>query len=104
MKLELSIMKHYNDGGLARVTREDTADKIQEGENIFVINEESCFFQAAKRRDISLSGSANDAFAASVLLVMYQSMYHQPCYIKFLYKPDKLPSKMIYKKTKQKMF
>ena len=42
----------YNDGGLARITREDTADNIEERKNIFLVNKESRFFQAAKTLDI----------------------------------------------------
>ena len=75
----------YNDGGLERITCEDTAHKMQERKNIFIVNKESLLFQAAKRFDFSLSGSTYDVFAADVF-------YHQSCYIKFLIKPVKLPS------------
>ena len=30
----------YDDGGLARITRKDTADKIEEQKNIFLVNKE----------------------------------------------------------------
>ena len=50
------------------------------------MDKESRFFQADKRLDISLNGSANDVFAADVF-------YRQSCYIKFIIKPVKLPSK-----------
>ena len=56
----------YNDGGLARIKREDTADKIQERKSNFIGNKESCFFPAAKRLDILLSGSAHNVFAANI--------------------------------------
>ena len=60
-----------NDGGIARVTREDIAD-IQERKNIFIMNKESHFFQDAKRLDILLSGSTLDVFTIAVF-------YHQSC-------------------------
>ena len=61
-----------NKGSIARVTREDIADKIQERKNVFIINKESHFFQAAKRLDILSSGSTHDVFAIAVF-------YHQSC-------------------------
>ena len=83
----------YNNGGLAKITCEDTADKTEEQKNIFVVNKESRFFQAAKRLDILLSGSAHDVFSAGVF-------YHQSCYIRFFVKPVKLPSRGDLQKSK----
>ena len=62
------------------------SDKIKERKNIFIVDKESQFFQADKRLDILLNGSAYDVFAADVF-------YRQSCYIKFIIKPVKLPSK-----------
>ena len=75
-----------NDGGVARITREGMSDKIKERKNIYIVDKESQFFQADKRLDILLNGSAYDVFAADVF-------YRQSCYIKFIIKPVKLPSK-----------
>ena len=84
----------YTNGGLARITREDTAHKIQERKNIVIANAESRFFQAAQRLNILLSGSAHDVFAADIF-------YHQSCYIKFVIKPVKQQPKDVLEKNKR---
>ena len=75
----------YKEGGLAKVTLGDTAEKIIERKNIFLQEKESRFFDAAKRLRILLSGSSYDIYAADIY-------YHQSCYIKFVIKPVQTPT------------
>ena len=67
----------YDDGGLTKITREDTADNIKKRKNVFIVNRESRFVLAAKRLDILSSGNAHVVFASDVF-------YHQSSCIKFL--------------------
>ena len=70
----------YNEGGLQRCTRDDTASKILSRKSAFLHDKVNRYYDAAKRLDILLSGSARDIFAADIF-------YHQSCYIKFVIKP-----------------
>ena len=69
----------YNEGGLQRCTRDDTASKLLARRNAFLYEKANRYYVAAKRLDILLSGGAHDIFAADIF-------YHQSCYIKFVVK------------------
>ena len=64
--LELRKEAFCKVGKVARIKPKDTPVKRQEWKNIFIMNKESCFFQASKTLDILLNGSAHDVFAADV--------------------------------------
>ena len=56
----------YNEGGLQHCNSNDTASKILERKNVFLYDKTNRHYDAAKRLDIFLSGSAHDEFAADI--------------------------------------
>ena len=86
----------YANGGLTRCSREDIADKLQARKDIFLQDRDCRHYDAAKRLDILLSGSALDIYAADIF-------HHQSCYIKFaiIQLPNKLSDDIEMQKAKK---
>ena len=76
----VSDKNQYNEGGLARCSTKDTADRLMARKEVFMKDKENRLFAAARRLEILLSGQAHDIFAMDLY-------YHQSCYIKFVHSP-----------------
>ena len=63
----------YGEGGLARCSQKDAANKILDKTNYHMQNKNNKFYLAAKRLNALLSGASHDIFAADIL-------YHRSCY------------------------
>ncbi len=70
----------YHEGGLARCSTKNAADRLIERKETFLKDKACRFFVAARRLNILLSGQTHDIFAADIY-------YHQSCYIKFAFSP-----------------
>ena len=63
----------YGEGGLARCSQKDAANKILDKTNYHMQNKNNKFYLAAKRLNMLLSGASHDIFAADIF-------YHRSCY------------------------
>ena len=60
----------YKEGDLQHCNRDDTASKMLEKQDVFLHDKTNRHYDAAKRLDILVSGSAHEIFAADIF-------YHQ---------------------------
>ena len=63
----------YGEGGLARCSQKDAANKILDKNNYHMQNRNNKFYLAAKRLNMLLSGASHDIFATDIF-------YHRSCY------------------------